>query len=106
MKFQEFFSLVKGRMADVDVSNIHENVAFQFDITGEEAGTFYVELENGKLSVGPYEYYDRDAKITCSADTLIKIATGKLDPVSVILLRKIKVEGKLEKALLLKQLLK
>ena len=39
MKFQEFFSLVKGRMADIDVSNIHENVAFQFDITGEEAGT-------------------------------------------------------------------
>ena len=91
MKFQEFFSLVKGRMADVDVSNIHENVAFQFDITGEEAGTFYVELKNGKLSVEPYEYYDRDAKITCSADTLIQIATGKLDPVAAFTFRKIKV---------------
>ena len=104
MTFSEFFALVKEKLSQADVSAIHEDVAF--DITGQEAGTFYVELKGGKLSVEPYDYHDRDARITCSADTLMKIAAGKLDPVAAFTLRKIKVDGKIEKALLLKQLMK
>lgn len=106
MTFSEFFALVKEKLSQADVSAIHEDVAFQFDITGQEAGTFYVELKGGKLSVEPYDYHDRDARITCSADTLMKIAAGKLDPVAAFTLRKIKVDGKIEKALVLKQLMK
>ena len=51
--------------------------------------------------VEPYEYYDRDAKFICSADTLMKLASGKLDPVFAFTTGKLKVEGSLEKALML-----
>ena len=106
MTFSEFFAQVKERLSQADVSGLHENVAYQFDITGEAAGTFYVEVKKGKLSVEPYDYRDRDACFTCSADTLAKIADGKLDPVAAFTFRKLKIDGSIEKALRLKQLLK
>ena len=110
MTFQEFFEKAKEKLMQADVSDIHENVAYQvayqIDITGEAAGTFYVELNNGKLSVEPYDYHDRDARFTCSAETLIKIASGQLDPVAAFTFRKLKIDGSIEKALLLKKLMK
>ena len=51
----------------------------------------------------PYEYYDRDAIFICSADTLLKLAEGKLDPVFAFTTGKLKVEGSLEKALKLQK---
>lgn len=106
MTFQEFFEKAKEKLMQADISDIHENVAYQIDITGEAAGTFYVELKNGKLSVEPYDYHDRDARFTCSAETLIKIASGQLDPVAAFTFRKLKIDGSIEKALLLKKLMK
>lgn len=70
------------------------------NITGEGAGAFYLEIDNGEVKVEPYEYYDRDVLITSSADNIIKIMNGKLDPVLVFTIGKIKVEGDLGKALI------
>ena len=88
-----------------DVSGITEHLAYQFNITGEAEGIFYIEVKDGKLYVEPYEYYDRDAVFTCSEDTLRIIADGKLDPILAVTLRKLKVEGNIDKALKLKTLI-
>ena len=105
MTFQEMFSQVKTLLAQADLSAVHEHLAFQFNITGEGAGAFYLEVKDGAVSVQPYEYRDRDALFTCSAATLFKIAQGKTDPVAAVMLGKLRVEGNIEKALKLKQLL-
>jgi len=70
------------------------------NITREGAGAFYLEIDNGEVKVEPYEYYDRDVLITSSADNIIKIMNGKLDPVLAFTIGKIKVEGDLGKALI------
>ena len=90
---------------EADVSNIQEHLAFQFNITGEAGGIFYIEIKNGELHVEPCEYYDRDAMFTCSADTLKKLESGKLDPILAVTLQKLKVEGNIDKALRFKELL-
>ena len=105
MTYAEFFSEVKGRFLEADISDVTEHLAYQFNITGEAAGIFYVEAKEGKLYVEPYEYYDRDAVFTCTAETLMKIAEGKLDPILAVTLQKLKVEGSIEKALKLKDLI-
>ena len=64
-----------------------------------------IKAKEGKLYVEPYEYYDRDAIFTCSAETLFKINEGKLDPVLAVTLGKLKVEGNIDKALYLKKLI-
>lgn len=93
MKYADMFSKVKGMFMTQDVSDITEHFAYQFDITGEAEGIFYVEVKEGKLFVEPYEYFDRDAIFTCTAETLFRLAEGKIDPVQHLRFRKIKVEG-------------
>lgn len=105
MTFETFFEEVKKKLMDADASNITEHLAYQFNITGEAEGIFYVEVKEGKLYVEPYEYYDRDVIFTCSAKTLRKIAEGKTDPILAVTLQKLKVDGNIDKSLKLKTLL-
>ena len=102
MTYEEFFAKVKEKFMDADVSGITEHLAYQFNITGEAEGIFYVEVKEGKLYVEPYDYRDRDAAFTASAENLMKIAEGKLDPVFEFTMKKLKVEGNIDKALKLK----
>ncbi len=106
MTYAELFYELKGKFMGADVSDIHEHLAFQFNIADEEAGgIFYVEVKEGNLYVEPYEYYDRDAMFTCAPDVLIKIADGDLDPVAAFTEQKLKVEGNIDKALRLKEII-
>ena len=106
MTFEEMFARVKEMFQSADVSGIPDHLAYQFNITGDAAGAFYVELKDGTLAIEPYQYHDRDVLFTCSADTLCKIAQGKTDPVPAVMMGKLKVEGNIDKALKLKELLK
>mgnify|MGYP002509510266 FL=1 len=106
MTYADFFYDIKGRFMGADVSDIHEHLAFEFNIEDEEAGgAFYVEVKDGTLSVEPYEYYDRDARFICSPDALVKIAEGEMDPVWAFTTQKLKVEGNIDKALRLKEII-
>lgn len=105
MTYAEMFAELKGKFMDADISDITEHLAYQFNITGEGEGIFYVEAKEGKLYVEPYEYYDRDAMFTCEAKTLLKIAEGKLDPILAFTTKKLKVDGNIDKALKLKSII-
>lgn len=104
MTYEELVAKVKEAYEEADAGKITEHVAFQFNVTGEAAGAFYVELKDGKVRVEPYEYFDRDILVTASADTILKLADGKLDPVKAYLTGKLKAEGDLGKAMFLKEL--
>ena len=103
MTYEQLFRTIKEMFMKADVSNVSEHHAFQFNITGEGEGAFYAEVKDGVLYVEPYEYYDRDAIFICSADTLLKLASGKLDPIFAFTVGKLKVEGSLEKAMMLQK---
>ena len=103
MTYEDLVKQVKDIAEATDAGKIQEHVAFQFNIEGEAEGAFYLEMKDGKAVVEPYEYYDRDVLITSTADTLLQIMEGKLDPVAAYTLQKIKVDGDLGKALLLKE---
>ena len=105
MTYEQIFQNAKKIFMQADVSGIQEHLAFQFNITGEGEGAFYAEVKNGCLYVEPYEYYDRDVIFICSADTLLKLASGKLDPVVAFTTGKLKIEVSLEKAMMLQKFL-
>lgn len=106
MTYEELVNEVREAAKKADASSIKEHVAFQFNVTGDAAGAFYLEIADGQIKVEPYEYYDRTVLVTSSADTILKIMKGKLDPVVAYTLHKIKVEGDLGKALILKEIVK
>ena len=61
---------------------------------------------NGNVSVMPYEYIDHDAIVSGSMTNLEKVLTGKLVPQVAIAEGKIKVEGNVDKVMLLAELMK
>lgn len=106
MTYTDLFYEIKGKFMGADVSDIREHLAFEFDIEDEEAGgAFYVEVKDGQLFVEPYEYYDRDAMFICAPDVLIKIADGEVDPVWAFTTQKLRVEGNIDKALRLNEII-
>ena len=106
MTYAELFSEIKGKFMGTDVSDIHEHLAYQFNIEDEEAGgSFYVEVKDGVLKVEPYDYFDRDAMFVSTPDVLLKIADGEMDPVWAFTTQKLRVEGNIDKALRLKEII-
>ena len=106
MTYAELFSEIKGKFMGTDVSDIHEHLAYQFNIEDEEAGgSFYVEVKDGVLKVEPYDYFDRDAMFVSTPDVLLKIADGEMDPVWPFTTQKLRVEGNTDKALRLKEII-
>lgn len=106
MTYAEFFYEMKNKFMGTDVSDIHEHLAYQFNIEDEEAGgSFYVEVKDGVLHVEPYEYHDRDAMFICTPEVLTKIADGEMDPVWAFTKQMLRVEGNIDKALRLNEII-
>lgn len=104
MTYEELVKKVQEAYKDADASKVKEHLAIQFNVEGEAAGAFYLEVAEGKVNVQPYEYYDRDALVITKAAVLEEIASGKLDVVKAFLTGKIKVEGNVGKAAMLKEI--
>lgn len=105
MTYSEYFSSVKTKFMGADVSDIKEHLAYQFNVLGESSGVFYVEIKEGQLFIEPYEYFDRDAMFTATAEVFDEIMDGKLNPVTAFTLHKLKVEGNFDKALKINELI-
>jgi putative sterol carrier protein len=104
MTYEELVKKVETAYAKADASAVAEHVAVQFNITGEGEGALYLEVADGKIDIQPFEYYDRDAIITTTADTLADIASGKLLMVDAYTNGQLFVDGNLEKVSLLKDI--
>ena len=106
MTYEELVKKVKKVVEKIDKGAVKEHAAIEIDIEGEGEGAFYVELDKDKVAVEPYEYYDNDCRIRTGAETLIDLVTGKLDAVKALEDGKISVDGDIEKAQVLSNVLK
>ena len=104
--YEYIVETVRNKFLSVDVSYVPGVLAYQFNVEGQGHGIFYAEIKNGKASVEPYEYYDRNAIIIMSGPNLIKLINGELDPVNAFTTGKLKVEGDINAALELMKFLK
>lgn len=74
-------------------------LAVQINLTGENGGTFYIAMREGRIDVAPYDYVDRSCGLTLSPEDFIALMNGKLDPVFAFTTGKLKVDRSVEKAL-------
>lgn len=98
MKFASILKRARSLAAEADISQV-DFLAVQINIEGEENGVFYVEVKDGRISVEPYEYYDRQCAITISDGDFSKLTRGKLDPAKAYDEGKLRVEGDLGRAM-------
>lgn len=78
MTYEELVKEVRKNYGALDASGIKEHVAVQFNIEGEAEGAFYVEITDSNVDVEPFEYFDRDAVVTTSADVALSLSSKKL----------------------------
>lgn len=97
MKYEELVDKVRKATKRTKLNKEAGHIAFQFNVTGEAEGAFYIEIADGKINVEPYEYYDRDVLIITSADVILKIVTGEINPISAYNDGLLMVYGSLEK---------
>jgi putative sterol carrier protein len=106
MTVEQLITKVHNRLNDKDFAATGGKLAIQVNLSGKITSVFYIEILNGVLSVMPYEYNDRDAAITITKTNFEKILSGKLSPQTAFADGKLKVEGNVDKVLLLAELLK
>ncbi|MCH5186030.1 MAG: SCP2 sterol-binding domain-containing protein [Oscillospiraceae bacterium] len=106
MTFQEAFKEIREHFMQADVSRINEKIAVQINLTGEGEGIFYAEIKDGYLSVEPYDYHDRDLLFIVDTKDFIKIASGKMSAEKAFLTKKLIIEGDLDKAMKINEILK
>jgi len=96
-KFKSIFSELKEKSAGFDASACNEFLALQVTLKDLDEA-FYVEIKDGKLTVEPHEYNDRQANLIISSDNFVKLMNGNLNPVMAFTTGKLKVEGDVGKA--------
>ena len=78
MTYEELVESARTATKKTQVSKAVGHMAYQFNIKGEAEGAFYIEIDDGKINVEPYEYYDRDVLVVTSADMLLNIINGRI----------------------------
>ena len=97
MKFQELFDEVKEKASGYDASAYDGFLAIQVTLSDLDE-RFFLEIKDGKLSIEPYEYNDRQANLIITSANFKKLINGKLNPVLAFTTKKLKIEGDIGKA--------
>ena len=102
---EDIINEVKEKAVSFDASGYSGFLAVQVTLSDLKE-PFYVEIKDGKLSVEPYEYVDKQANLIISSANFRKLISRKLNPVLAFTSGKIKIEGDIEKAKELTELFK
>ncbi|MBR1444108.1 MAG: SCP2 sterol-binding domain-containing protein [Firmicutes bacterium] len=77
MTFEEMFEKTSKLLNKAKVSDSSENIAVQFNVTGEGSGVFYAKISDGKMDVQPYDYKDNDVSVSIDSNELISALVNK-----------------------------
>ena len=106
MTYEDIVKKAKRVIKSIDTSMFKEHTAIEVVIEGEGEGAFYIEYNNVKAVVEPYEYYDNDCRIRTDEKTLLAILDGKIDVAKAFSDGSITIEGDADKAVAFAEALK
>ena len=97
LTFEDIMSELKEKTANFDASSYQGFLAIQVTLKDMKK-VLYCEVKDGKLSIEPYEYNDRQANLIMTSANFVKMINGKLDKILAFTTGKLKIEGSIEKA--------
>ena len=100
----QVFESISPLLGDEIVSKT--KAIFQFEVTGDESGRWFIDLKNGGGSIGKGEPATKaDAIFTMKDVDFVKLFQGKLKPTSAFMTGKLKIAGDMGKAMKLEKLM-
>uniref|UniRef100_A0A8D2HDC8 Hydroxysteroid dehydrogenase-like protein 2 n=1 Tax=Urocitellus parryii TaxID=9999 RepID=A0A8D2HDC8_UROPR len=101
---EETFRIVKDSLSD-DVVKATQAI-YQFELSGEDGGTWFLDLKNRGGNVGHGEPSDKaDVVMSMSTDDFVKMFSGKLKPTVAFMSGKLKIKGNMALAIKLEKLM-
>ncbi|XP_076998215.1 hydroxysteroid dehydrogenase-like protein 2 [Tamandua tetradactyla] len=101
---EETFRIVKESLSD-DIVKATQAV-YQFELSGEDGGTWFLDLKSKGGNVGYGEPSDRaDVVMSMSTDDFVKMFSGKLKPTMAFMSGKLKIKGNMSLAIKLERLM-
>lgn len=98
----EFFSGLGEKVDSGKIAGI--NAVYQFDITGDNGGQWYVNIADGSAAVAQGAHENPNITISASDENWIKIVDGELNGQTAFLTGKLKVKGDMSLAMKLQNL--
>lgn len=101
---EETFKVVKESLTD-DIVKTTQAV-YQFELSGEDGGTWFLDLKSKGGNVGPGEPSDEaDVVMSMTSEDFIKMFSGKLKPTIAFMSGKLKIKGNMALAIKLEKLM-
>ncbi|XP_036034909.1 hydroxysteroid dehydrogenase-like protein 2 isoform X2 [Onychomys torridus] len=101
---EETFRIVKESLSDEVVRATQ--AVYQFELSGEDGGTWFLDLKNKGGKVGHGEPADRaDVVMSMTTDNFVKMFSGKLKPTMAFMSGKLKIKGNIALAIKLEKLM-
>jgi putative sterol carrier protein len=69
------------------------SAAIQFELSGANAGKWFVKIADGKATSGPGEVENPNLTFVADSNDYVKIFTGQLDPTAAFMSGKLKIRG-------------
>ncbi|XP_032671768.1 hydroxysteroid dehydrogenase-like protein 2 isoform X2 [Odontomachus brunneus] len=103
-KVERIFSAINANLSSDLVSKT--GAIYQFNVKGDEAGVWFIDLKNGQGATGKGEpSQPADATLTMDSQSFFAMFTGKLKPTAAFMTGKLKISGNLQKAMKLEKLM-
>ena len=80
-------------------------VAYQFEITGDAGGMWYIRLDNGKFDISKGTITDWDCRMKMGQNTFLAIAKKQMNPVMAFLSGRVQMKGNSDKLKYLQKIL-
>ncbi|XP_062938027.1 hydroxysteroid dehydrogenase-like protein 2 isoform X2 [Cynocephalus volans] len=101
---EETFRIVKDSLSE-DIVKATQAV-YQFELSGEDGGTWFLDLKNKGGNVGSGEpSYQADVVMSMSTDDFVKMFSGKLKPTMAFMSGRLTIKGNMALAIKLEKLM-
>lgn len=77
---------------------------FQFELSGEDGGTYHAAFDNGAYDIGEGAIADPACTVIIASADFVNLATGKLNPTAAFMSGKLKIKGDMSQAMRLQTL--
>lgn len=82
------------------------DAVIQFDLSGENGGQFYVDIDDGDMEIKDGVSENAKTTLVASADDYYKVATGELAAMPAVMSGKLKIKGDMGMAIKMQSMFK
>jgi halogenation protein CepH len=90
---RDFFNMLDNRLAQEPQRTTGVTALYQFKITGEQGGEWYVNIIDGKVEIGEGEVASPGCTILMQDTDYVAMAVGRLKPLTALMTGKLKARG-------------